>query len=51
LAPQFSSVLQGAITTFNVTLDGGHFFIQKASNENDYIFNGGTGNCWSSTGV
>jgi len=51
LTPQFATVAQGAVTTFNVTLDGGPFFIQNASNENDYIFYGGTGSCWSSTGV
>jgi hypothetical protein len=51
LAPQFVTVVQGAVTTFNVTLDGGPFFVQDASNENDYVFYGGTGSCWSSTGV
>jgi hypothetical protein len=50
LAPQFVTVVQGAITTFDVTLDGGPFFVQDASIENDYVFYGGTGSCWSSTG-
>ena len=50
-APQFATVVQGAVTTFKVTLDGGPFFVQDASNENVYIFYGGTGYCWSSTGV
>jgi len=51
LAPQFATVVQGAVTTFNVILEGGPFFVQNASNENDYIFYGGTGSCWSSTGA
>ena len=51
LAPQFATVVQGTVTTFNVTLNGGPFFVQNASTENDYIFYGGTGSCWSSSGV
>ncbi len=50
-APQFASIVQGSVNTFNVALDGGPFFIQNASTANDYIFYGGTGSCWSPTGV
>lgn len=49
LAPQHVTVSQGAVTTFDVNLDGGPFMVQNSSNFSDYIFYGGSGSCWSSS--
>lgn len=51
LAPQLVTVSQGAVTTFNVNLDGGPFLVQNSSSAPDYVFYNGTGSCWSSSGV